>query len=142
MYLTLKALHIISVIFWMAGMMYMPRLFVYHSGAQKQGELEKTLLLQESRLLKFIIRPAMTASFISGLALVFMVYNLQSSVNWLWLKGVFLFILFVMHGKIEKVAKLFQAGFRPHSEKFFRIFNEIPAICIVFIVCLVVIKPF
>lgn len=140
-YHILKALHLIAVIFWMAGLLYLPRLFVYHSQAILNGELAKKMFDAESRLLKIIMNPAMTVSFLLGLVLLF--YH-RSDLTSLWLIIKILFALGLMgfHHFLSKTHKRFHSGQYPYSEKFFRVINEIPAIIIIIIVFMVIVKPF
>ena len=143
MYEWLKAIHISFVIFWMAGLLYLPRLYVYHSASKKGGELDRKMLEAERNLIKIIITPAMLITLISGLLLLFK-YNLEVLQNslWLQLKLILLFFLFGYNGFLIKQGKLFALGERPRSEKFFRLINEIPALMTIIIVILVVVKPF
>ena len=138
-----KALHLIAVIFWMAGLLYLPRLFVYHSQANEGGELEIKMIEAEQKLMRIIMNPAMIVSFIFGLILLFG-YNLDNlkTTIWLLIKLVLVFLLMGYHGFLSKQRKLFAAGERPKSEKFFRRINEIPAIFTIIIVIMVIVKPF
>ncbi|MDG1142524.1 MAG: protoporphyrinogen oxidase HemJ [Hellea sp.] len=143
MYEWLKAIHISFVIFWIAGLLYLPRLYVYHSASKQGGELDRKMLEAERNLIKIIITPAMLITLISGLLLLFK-YNLEVLQNslWLQLKLILLFFLFGYNGYLTKQGKLFALGERPRSEKFFRLINEIPALMTIIIVILVVVKPF
>lgn len=143
-YLVIKSLHVVSVIAWMAGMLYLPRLFVYHVDAISGGELDKTLQVMERRLLRLIINPAMIFSLISGLILVYItqVWNPQVSGGWFHAKAGMLLLMFACHGFLARYRKDFAAGKNKHSKKFFRILNEVPTILMIVIVFLVVIKPF
>jgi putative membrane protein len=143
MYEWLKAIHISFVIFWMAGLLYLPRLYVYHSNSIKGGELDLKMIEAERNLIKIIITPAMVITLISGILLLinFNLETLQSSL-WLPLKLLLLLLLFGYNGYLTKQRKLFALGERPKSEKFFRLINEIPALMTIFIVILVVVKPF
>lgn len=140
-YLTVKALHIVAVIFWMAGMLYLPRLFVYHHQASAGGELETALLTQERNLLRIILNPALIAVWV--LAIVMLVSNsaLWSS-GWFHVKLLLVLLLSGVHGFYAASAKKFGRGERPRSEKFWRIMNEVPAIAVIVIVLLAVVKPF
>ncbi|MEE2565373.1 protoporphyrinogen oxidase HemJ [Hyphobacterium marinum] len=140
-YLVIKALHIISVIFWMAGMLYLPRLFVYHHGAARGGELEAALLKQERNLLKIIINPAMIAVWVLALLMIAANMSLWTA-GWLHVKLVLVILLSAVHGLYASAAKKFAAGERPRTEKFWRIVNEIPALMVIAIVLLAVLKPF
>ena len=143
MYEWLKAIHISFVIFWMAGLLYLPRLYVYHSNSIKGGELDLKMIEAERNLIKIIITPAMVITLISGILLL-IIYNLEilQSSLWLPLKLLLLLLLFGYNGYLTKQRKLFALGERPKSEKFFRLINEIPALMTIFIVILVVVKPF
>jgi len=143
MYEWLKALHLITVIFWMAGLLYLPRLFVYHSVANPGGELEVKMIEAEKKLLRIIMNPAMMVSFILGLILLFG-YNLGNLTGSIWLpiKLILVFALIGYHGFLSKQRKLFAADERPKSKKFFRRINEIPAIFTIIIVIMAIVKPF
>ena len=138
----IKALHVIAVIFWMAGMMYLPRLFVYHSQAVPNGEMEKALILQEHRLLKIIINPAMIIAFIFGVILVAIRHDQLAGLSWLWVKLAAVFALFYIHGLLAGDRKKFARGERPRSEKFYRMLNEVPAFLIIIIVIMAIVEPF
>jgi putative membrane protein len=142
-YSILKAFHIIAVISWMAGMLYLPRLFVYHTAAAKGSELSETLKVMEARLQRFIIVPAMAATWILGLLLVF-AFNVVdlSSDGWLHAKLLFVLILSGFHGALARWRKDFAADRNTRSARFFRIANEVPTVLMIVIVLLVVIKPF
>jgi putative membrane protein len=139
LYPIIKSLHIIFVIAWMCGMLYLPRLFVYHSKAQKGGELDKTLQIMERKLLRIIINPAMILSFIFGFWLI---HFIGFSGGWLHLKITLVLILAGFHGFLSRWRKDFAAGQNKHSEKFYRIINEVPTLLMIAIVFLVVLKPF
>jgi len=143
MYEWLKAFHLIAVIFWMAGLLYLPRLFVYHSVSESGGELDLKMREAEQKLLRIIMNPAMIVAFILGLILTFgyNAANLTGSI-WLPVKLVLVFALMGYHGFLSKQRKLFAAGERPKSEKFFRRINEIPAIFTIIIVIMAIVKPF
>ncbi len=140
-YFTIKALHIAAVIFWMAGMLYLPRLFVYHHGAQADGELEKALLIQERNLLKIIMNPALIVVWL--LAVIMLTVNTALfSAGWMHAKLVLVLALSGLHGFYAATAKKFANGERPRTEKFWRMLNEVPAIATIIIVILAVVKPF
>ena len=137
-----RALHLIAVIFWMAGLLYLPRLYVYHSGAAPGGELETKMIEAEEKLLRIIMTPAMIVTFIFGIMLIgYNAANLTGSI-WLPLKLVLVFCLFGYHGFLSKMRKEFASGGRPKSEKFFRKINEVPAILTIIIVIMAIVKPF
>lgn len=143
MYEWLKAFHLIAVIFWMAGLLYLPRLFVYHSASKPGGELEAKMIEAAQKLMRIIMNPAMIMAFILGLVLTFgyNTANLTTSI-WLPVKLVLVIALMGYHGFLSKQRKLFAAGERPKSETFFRRINEIPAIFTIIIVIMVIVKPF
>ena len=143
MYEWLKAFHLIAVIFWIAGLLYLPRLFVYHSMSEPGGELDMKMREAEQKLLRIIMNPAMIVTFILGLILTFgyNAANLTGSI-WLPIKLVLVFALIGYHGFLSKQRKLFADGERPKSEKFFRRINEIPAIFTIIIVIMAIVKPF
>ena len=143
MYEWLKAFHLIAVIFWMAGLLYLPRLFVYHSVSEHGGELDMKMREAEQKLLRIIMNPAMIVAFILGIILTFgyNAANLTGSV-WLPVKLLLVFALMGYHGFLSKQRKLFADGGRPKSEKFFRRINEIPAIFTIIIVVMAIVKPF
>ena len=138
LYPWIKAVHLIAVIFWMAGLLYLPRLFVYHSVAQPGGELEAKMEEAEAKLLRIIMNPAMITLFVLGLILL-AAYPQPVSI---WTKALFALGLIGYHGFLAKTRKQFLQGGRPRSEKFFRRINEIPAIMTIFIVVLAIVKPF
>jgi len=137
-----KALHLISVIFWMAGLLYLPRLFVYHSQANSGGELETKMAEAELKLMRIIMNPALISAFIFGVILIG--YNIENLTTTIWLPVKLLLVFFLMgyHGFLSKQRKLFLSYPRPKSEKFFRRINEIPAVLTIIIVILVIVKPF
>lgn len=137
-YLWIKAFHLIAVIFWMAGMLYLPRLFVYHSAAEIGGELENQMEVAEANLLRIIMNPAMIVAFLPGLILLG--YNMPPPL-WLIVKVLLAFSLIGYHGFLAKTRKQFLNGGRPRSEKFFRRINEIPALVTIVIVILAIVKP-
>jgi len=144
-YLWLKAFHIIAVISWMAGMLYLPRLFVYHCAAEKGSVQSETFKVMERRLLRAIINPAMIATWVLGLALAWLGpdsrYGWFAS-GWLQAKLVLVLALSGLHGLFARWVKDFDADKNRHSQKFYRFANEIPTIIMIFIVILAVLKPF
>jgi protoporphyrinogen IX oxidase len=141
----IKAFHIIAVIAWMAGMLYLPRLFVYHCAAAKGSVQSETFKVMEQRLLRAIIDPAMVATWVFGLWLAWLGpdsrYGWFAS-PWLWAKLVLVLALSAVHGMLARWCKDFAADRNVHSQRFYRIINEIPAILLIGIVILVVVKPF
>jgi protoporphyrinogen IX oxidase len=144
-YLWLKAFHIIAVISWMAGMLYLPRLFVYHCAAEKGSVQSETFKVMERRLLHAIINPAMIATWVLGLALAWMGPDSRFgwfASGWLLAKLVLVLGLSGLHGLFARWVKDFAADQNRHSQKFYRFANEIPTIIMIFIIILVVLKPF
>ena len=142
LYLTLKALHLSAVIFWMAGLLYLPRLFVYHSVAAPGGELEAKMEEAEAKLLRIIMNPAMIVALVLGLVLIG--YNWGAPLGlpvWLCVKVAAALGLVAYHGYLAKTRKAFLHGGRPKSEKHFRRINEVPALVTLLIVGLAIIKP-
>jgi putative membrane protein len=140
MYLWLKALHIIAVITWMAGILYLPRLFVYHAGSKPGSEQSGTFKLMERRLLKFIMLPAMIATWILGIALV--LETQAFAAGWFQAKFVAVIAMTLMHGLFSHWGNEFSFDRNRHTQKFFRIINEIPTVLLILIVLLATVKPF
>jgi protoporphyrinogen IX oxidase len=139
-YLWLKAFHIIAVIAWMAGMLYLPRLFVYHAGVAPGSEQSETFKLMERRLLRAIINPAMAATWLLGLALIWL--GDWHTARWLWAKLILVIVLSALHGRFVRYWRDFAADRNQHSQKFYRVINEVVTVLLVLIVILVVVKPF
>ena len=138
--LWVKSLHIISVISWMAAMLYLPRLMVYHCDAEQGSELSETLKVMERRLLKAIMTPAMIATWVFGIWLAFL-YNVWAE-PWFVTKFFLVFVLTVIHFIAAGWVKRFASDSNQKSSKFFRVANEVPAVLMVLIVILVIVKPF
>jgi putative membrane protein len=138
--LWIKALHIISVIAWMAGMLYLPRLFVYHADAPKGSAMSETFKIMERRLLKAIINPAMAAVFLTGLTMAYLTGYWQAP--WLQAKFALVLVMGGVHGYFARCVRAFANDSNERSAGFFRILNEIPTTLMVLIVLLVVLKPF
>jgi protoporphyrinogen IX oxidase len=140
MYEWVKALHIIAVIAWMAGMLYLPRLFVYHCNAVVGSKESETFKLMEWRLLKVIINPAMIVTWVAGLYLAWAGHWFSAG----WFRGKLLLVLALsgVHGFFSRWVKDFSADRNKRSQKFYRIINEVPTLLMIGIVVLVVIKPF
>jgi putative membrane protein len=145
MYDWIKAFHIIAVIAWMAGMLYLPRLFVYHCAAEKGSLQSETFKVMERRLLRAIMSPAMIATWLFGLWLG---WNGPDSrfgwfaSGWLGSKLVLVLALTAMHGLCARWVKDFAADNNRHTQRFYRIINEVPTVLMIGIVILVVVKPF
>jgi protoporphyrinogen IX oxidase len=134
------AFHIIAVITWMSGLLYLPRLFVYHTQTTPGSEGSERFKVMERKLLRGIINPSMIAVWILGPLLAWLTGAYLDL--WLQLKVVLVIALSAMHGMMVGYWKAFRDDRNRHSERFFRIFNEIPALLMVLIVILVVVKPF
>ena len=140
-YLVTKALHVISVIAWMAGMFYLPRLYVYHAEELEPGS-KTDLMFQtmERRLLRAIINPAMIATFVFGLALVFTPGVVDWSQWWPWVKAAAVLIMGWFHGWLSARRKEFVAGTNSRSGRTYRIMNEVPTVLMVIIVFSVILR--
>jgi len=135
-----KAVHVMTVIAWMAGMLYLPRLFVYHCEAEPGSRQSETFKIMERRLLRGIINPAMVATWVLGL---WMAYDGNAlSAHWLQVKMLLVVALSAVHGMLVRWTRDFAADQNRHSQRFYRIINEIPTVLMIGIVILVVIKPF
>jgi putative membrane protein len=139
-YLWVKSLHIIAVISWMAGMLYLPRLFVYHCGVEVGSEQYQTFKTMERRLLRAIMNPAMIVAWITGPLLAYWGGHWEEP--WFWAKVTFITILTVLHHAFGRWRTAFAEDRNRKSEKFFRIANEGPTLAMIAIVILVVVKPF
>ncbi len=142
MYHWLKAFHIIAVIAWMCGMLYLPRLFVYHSKVAVGSEASEIFKVMERKLMRLIINPAMIISWILGLWIAVKI-NAFDPVNGLWLhyKLTLMIGMQIAHAMMSRYRKAFARDERPKSEKYFRFFNEVPTILMIIIVILVVVRP-
>ena len=140
LYLWLKAFHVIAVIAWMAGMLYLPRLFVYHCEAPKGSIQSETFKIMERRLLKAIINPSMIAVWVLGLILVWQGGWITS--GWLHAKVALVLVLSGVHGMLVRYVKDFAADRNVRPAKFYRMINEIPTVLMIGIVILVILKPF
>jgi putative membrane protein len=136
----LKALHIIAVIAWMAGMFYLPRLYVYHAGAKPGSELSETFKTMERRLLRAIINPAMIAAWAFGLLLAWQ-GDLWGQ-HWFHAKLALLLLMQIVHAGLARWRRAFANDANTHSAKFYRVVNEVPALLVIGIVILVIVKPF
>ena len=141
-YLWVKALHIISVIAWMAGMLYLPRLFVYHCAAPPGSARAEMLEVMERRLLRMIINPAMIAAFVFGGGMLLMPGIVDWSEGWIHAKLGLVLGLTVVHGFLARWRKDFAAGRNRHGARFYRVVNEAPTLLMIAIVILAVVRPF
>ena len=137
----LRALHIIAVISWMAGMLYLPRLFVYHAGAPAGGDKSETFKLMEYRLLKFIINPAMIAAWILGLSMLYANPGMMAD-GWIHVKLLLVLVLSGVHGMLARQVRVFRRDANTRSARYFRILNEVPTALMIVIVILAVVQPF
>lgn len=139
MELWLKALHIVAVIAWMAGLLYLPRLYVYHADAEPGSQLSETFKVMEMRLLRYIMGPAMLVVWLTGPILAWRQGMLMD--HWLWAKFALVIVLSGAHGALSRYRKDFAADRNTRDAKFFRIINEVPTLLMIGIVILVVVKP-
>lgn len=140
LYLWIKALHIMAVIAWMAALLYMPRLFVYHAMAPKGSAQSETFKVMERRLLKAISNPAMMVTWVAGLYLA--IEGGWYSQGWFHVKLLLVLAMSAVHGFQARWVREFAADANTRSAKFYRIANEVPTLLMIGIVILVVVKPF
>jgi|SRR5690242_8486681 protoporphyrinogen IX oxidase len=140
MYLWIKALHIIAVIAWMAGMLYLPRLFVYHAVARPGSDQSETFKTMEHRLLNFIMAPAMIVTWIAGIIL--MLQGQWLGAGWFQVKLAAVLGMTLLHGLFTHWVNEFRDDRNCHTQKFYRIINEIPTGLLIVIVILATVKPF
>jgi putative membrane protein len=138
----LKTIHLLAVISWMAALLYLPRLFVYHTTAEPGSEMSETFKLMERRLSKGIMNPAMIASWAMGLAMLARPGFIANASGWLWLKLALVIGLTVMHFALLRFRDAFAEDRNTHPQKFFRVINEVPTLLMIGIVIMVVIRPF
>ena len=138
----IKAFHIIAIIAWMAGLLYLPRLFVYHAMSKTGSEQSETFKVMERRLLRYITTPAMIASWLFGLWLAFSGVIDWAKDGWFHAKLFLVLVLSAYHGLLAKWTKDFALDRNTHSARFYRITNEVPTLLMVLIVILVVVRPF
>jgi putative membrane protein len=140
LYLWLKAVHVIAVIAWMAGMLYLPRLFVYHCDAEPGSRQSETFKVMERRLLRIIINPAMLASWVLGLWLAW--DRGLWAVGWFQAKLVLVLAMSALHGFFSRWVRDFAADRNARPARFYRLINEVPTILMIAIVVLAIVKPF
>ncbi len=142
-YLWLKAVHVLAIISWMVGMLYMPRLFVYHVEGGLGTPVAKTFEVMERRLQKAIMLPAMLVTWLTGISLaVWGAWFKQQPHHWLEAKILLVLLLSGLHGYLATTRKRLAAGTDTHDSRFFRIVNEVPTVLLIGIVILVIVKPF
>lgn len=140
-YLWFKAFHLISIIAWMAGMLYLPRLYVYHADADKGSDKSETFKVMENRLLRFIMNPAMILTFVFGGIMLYLNPSLMQA-PWIHIKFLTVFAMLVIHMVFAKWRKDFASDINNRSAKFYKIWNEVPTALLIIIVILAVVKPF
>ena len=140
-YLLFKSLHLISVISWMAGLLYLPRIFVYHVENSSETKVSEVFKVMERKLYFYIMTPAMTLSWIFGLLLIHSIGFQQLEQTWMLLKLVLVIILTIYHFYLGKMVNQFRLDLNKHTHKFYRIINEIPTILLILIIFIVIFKP-
>ena len=140
-YLLFKSLHLIAGISWMVGLLYLPRIFVYHAENNDESKVSEIFKIMERKLYLYIMTPAMFLSWIFGLILIHSIGFQQLTQLWMVLKIVFVITLTLYHLYLGKILKQFREDKNTHSHKFFRIINEIPTLLLILIVFIVVFKP-
>lgn len=140
LYLWIKALHLIAVMSWMAALLYMPRLFIYHTDAAPGSEQSETFKVMEQRLLKVIMNPAMMITWVLGLYLAWSVYGFQG--GWLHAKLLLVVILTGVHTLFARAVRAFARDENTRSARYWRLMNEAPTLLMILIVIMAVVKPF
>ncbi len=140
-YLLFKSLHLISVISWMAGLLYLPRIFVYHSQNSSKTIITEVFKVMEKKLFFYIMTPAMILSWLFGLLLIHEIGFEQLGQKWMILKLIFVILLTVYHLYLGRVLGQFKLDLNKHSHKYYRLINEIPTLLLILIIFVVVFKP-
>jgi protoporphyrinogen IX oxidase len=140
LYLWIKAFHVIAVISWMAGMLYLPRLFVYHAEVEAGSAQSETFKVMEQRLLRYIINPAMTATWVFGLWLAWKGFGFSG--GWLHAKITLVVLLSALHGYLSRAQRMFASDRNEKPARHWRLVNEVPTVLMILIVILVIVKPF
>ena len=140
-YLLFKSLHLIAVISWMAGLLYLPRIFVYHTENNSEANISEIFKTMERKLYFYIMTPAMILSWFLGLLLIHSIGFQQLSQTWMLLKLLFVIILTLYHFYLGKLLMQFKIDSNSHSHKFYRYINEIPTILLILIIFVVIFKP-
>ena len=140
-YLFFKSLHLISVISWMAGLLYLPRIFVYHAQNNSEPIISEVFKVMEKKLFFYIMTPAMILSWLFGLLLIHEIGFEQLGQIWMILKLVFVVLLTIYHFYLGSILNQFKLNLNEHSHKFFRYINEIPTILLILIIFVVIFKP-
>ena len=140
-YLLFKALHLISVISWMAGLLYLPRIFVYHAQNYSEPIIIEVFKVMEKKLFFYIMTPAMFLSWLFGLLLIHEIGFDKLGQTWMVLKLVFVVLLTVYHFYLGRKLEQFRLNLNQHSHKFYRYINEIPTILLILTIFVVIFKP-
>ena len=143
-YLLFKSIHLIAIISWMVGLLYLPRIFVYHSESvenKKSEDLISAFKVMERKLFVYIMNPAMIASWIFGVLLIYVIGTDNLNSFWLQLKILFVIILTIYHFFLFKCLRKFAENSNAYSPRFYRIINEIPTVLLIFIIFIIVFKP-
>ena len=141
LYLLFKSLHLIAIISWMVGLLYLPRIFVYHVENFEKKQTTEVFEIMEKRLFNYIMRPAMVLSWLLGIILILIIGIETFSFLWLQIKLALVVILTIYHEYLGKCLKSLKSGTNTKSSKFYRIINEIPTVLFIFIVFIVIFKP-
>ena len=141
LYLLFKSLHLIAVISWMAGLLYLPRIFVYHVENYEKKQTTKIFEIMEKRLFNYIMRPAMLLSWVLGIVLILIIGIESFSFLWLQIKLILVISLSIYNEYLGRCLKLLKSGENNRTSKFYRIINEIPTVLLIFIVFIVIFKP-
>ena len=140
-YLLFKSLHLVAVISWMAGLLYLPRIFVYHAQNNSEPIISEVFKVMEKKLFFYIMTPAMILSWLFGLLLIHEIGFEQLGQTWMVLKLVFVILLTIYHFYLGSILNQFKLNLNQHSHKFFRYINEIPTILLILIIFVVIFKP-
>ena len=140
-YLLFKSLHLIVVISWMAGLLYLPRIFVYHAENSSDANISEIFKTMERKLYFYIMTPAMALSWLFGLLLIHSIGFQQLGQTWMLLKLLFVIILTLYHFYLGMLLRQFNTGNNKHTHKFYRYINEIPTILLILIIFVVIFKP-
>ncbi len=141
LYLLFKSLHLIAIVSWMAGLLYLPRIFVYHVENFEKKQTTEIFEIMEKRLYFYIMRPAMVLSWLFGIILILIIGIENFSFLWLQIKFALVILLSIYHEYLGRCVKLLKSGKNKKSSKFFKIINEIPTILLIIIVFIVIFKP-
>ena len=141
LYLLFKSLHLIAIISWMVGLLYLPRIFVYHVENFEKKQTTEVFEIMEKRLFNYIMRPAMVLSWLLGIILILIIGIETFSFLWLQIKLILVFLLSIYNEYLGKCVRLLKSGENEKSSKFYRIINEIPTVLLIFIVFIVIFKP-